>query len=508
MNSRIISCVGIALIMFCIYPSATSEAQMFEPVLEYEVGHSPRSVAIADLNTDGSEDLIVANSIGDSISVLLGNGDGTFQGAVHYGADDGPGSVAVDYLNGDGIPDLITANSLGDSVSVLLGNGDGTFGDTVNYPASDNPHSIAASDLDGDGCTDIAVTHGWIGHGSVLLGNGDGTFQAPVDIEAGEDCYSIAIDDLDQDNIPDLVVISQYNQASVLLGKGDATFQTAVDYEAGYASYSIATGDLNGDSISDLITANYVGNSVSALLGNGDGTFQEAIVSEVFGDPFSVAIGDLDGDGIPDLVTANFSPFDGDTSSVLLGNGDGTFLPAIYHLTGRRAYSVAVSDLDSDGSQDLVVANTWANKIAVLINVRVPGVTIFTDMSCVPTAGTVPFDSHLSVTLMNRVTDQPRLVAARIQVDLANGQTMANWKAGYQNIVGGSTTTSSWYQTIPALRSLIGDNLFTLVAEDVTPAPWNQPPYGASGYQAETSCTITAATHYTLPPLSKNGYPQ
>ena len=94
---------------------------------KFPVGIRPLSVAVADLNGDTVPDLVTANFRSDDVSVLLGNGDGSFQAAVAFAAGDGPFSVAVADLDGDSVPDLVTANIDGDDVSVLLGNGDGSF---------------------------------------------------------------------------------------------------------------------------------------------------------------------------------------------------------------------------------------------------------------------------------------------------------------------------------------------------------------------------------------------
>ena len=286
--------------------------------MNYGAGDGPSSVAIDDLNGDAKQDLAVANEWSGNVSVLLGNGDGTFQDAVNYGAGDRPSSVAIDDLNGDANADLAVANWGSDSVSVLLNNGDGTFQDAVNYDTGDWPSSVAIGDLNGDANADLAVAN-W-GHSvSVLLNNGDGTFQDAVN-------YSIyppgppdpvprfvAIGDLNGDANPDLAVaigspIPDYvgGNVSVLLNNGDGTFQDAVNYGAGYGPISVTIDDLDGDAHLDLAVANYWGSgNVSVLLNNGDGTFQDAVNYGAGVGPSSVAIGDLNGDAHLDLAVAN-----------------------------------------------------------------------------------------------------------------------------------------------------------------------------------------------------------
>jgi hypothetical protein len=130
-------------------------------------------VAVGDFNGDGKPDLAVANSSSNNVGVLLGNGDGTFQAAVHYAVGSGPRSVAVGDFNGDGKPDLAVANSdfisgIG-SISVLLGNGDGTFQAAVNYAAGSRPASVAVGDFNGDGRPDLAVAN--LGNNVTILLN-------------------------------------------------------------------------------------------------------------------------------------------------------------------------------------------------------------------------------------------------------------------------------------------------------------------------------------------------
>jgi FG-GAP-like repeat len=117
---------------------------------------------VGDFNGDTKLDLAVANG-GSTVSVLLGNGNGTFQTHVDYGTGNGPNSVAVGDFNGDGNLDLVTANSgvagNGKTVSVLLGNGDGTFQAHVDYGTGNGPQSVAVGDFNGDHAQDLAVAN-------------------------------------------------------------------------------------------------------------------------------------------------------------------------------------------------------------------------------------------------------------------------------------------------------------------------------------------------------------
>jgi hypothetical protein len=353
-------------------------------------------VAVGDFNGDGTPDLAVANVGSNTVSVLLGQGDGTFLPAQSYAAGSYPLSVAVGDFNGDGIPDLAVANqgtypSYNDSsVSVLLGQGDGTFLPAVNYPGGAGRRSVAVGDFNGDGKLDLAVAgygryqddYGYWHNADetvrVLLGQGDGTFLPAQAFPAGYSPQSVAVGDFNGDGKQDLAVANYTinGTVSVLLGKGDATFLPAQAFPVGSSPRSVAVGDFNGDGKLDLAVANlgtfpsYNG-GVSVLLGQGDGTLLPAVNYAAGIQPESVAVGDFNGDGIPDLAVAHLGTYPSYSDSgvsILLGKGDGTFLPAVNYAAGSGPVSVAVGDFNCDGWPDLAVANVISNDVSILLN--------------------------------------------------------------------------------------------------------------------------------------------
>jgi hypothetical protein len=201
----------------------------FAPAVNYPTGIVAASIAVADLNGDGRLDLAVANENSDNVSVLLGRGDGTFQASVNYPAGPGPAGIASGDFNGDGKLDLVVANagsSFGTTVSVLIGNGDGTFQAPVSYPAGDEPFSVAVGDFNTDGKLDLVVADSRSSVGNtvnLLLGNGDGTFQTAVPYTVGTGAVSVAVADLNSDGLLDVAVANiTSNNVSVLLNAGQA----------------------------------------------------------------------------------------------------------------------------------------------------------------------------------------------------------------------------------------------------------------------------------------------
>jgi VCBS repeat-containing protein len=340
----------------------------FGPRVSYIVGGHHASVAINDLNNDGNPDLVVTNAFLGSVSVLMGNGDGTFQPLGDYVTGDRPLSVAIVDFDGDGSVDLAVANADSDSVSILIGNGDGTFQNQVSYGTGQTPASVAIGDFNGDTELDLAVANQENGNSvSVLLGNGDGTFQTQTAYATGLSPNWVVANDLNGDSFLDLVTANgDASGVSVLIGNGDGTFANHVTYAAGSSQSSVALGDFDGDGDSDLAATNYLAATVSILLGNGDGTFQGPTTYAVGELPLSVAVSDLNLDGTLDLVVANSNS---DTLSVLLGYGDGMFESQSELDSGVTPYTVSAGDLNGDGSPDLAIASYhYTAAVSVLLN--------------------------------------------------------------------------------------------------------------------------------------------
>jgi hypothetical protein len=316
-------------------------------------------------------DVVTADANG-TVSVLLGKSDGTLQVPINIHVGGSLDSVAVGDFLGNGLDDIVTANTNG-TVDVLLSNGNGTFGAARSFTVGATPQAVAVGDFLGHGRLDV-VTANTDGTVTVLPGKGDGTFAAPITTSLGGHLTSVAVGDFNRDGKPDLVVGNDTG-VTVLLGNGAGGFQIGqtipiVLNEGGVViplgAKSVAVADFRGIGKQDVLADGNV------LLGNGDGTFGTPVSLNVGGEVVvSTVIGDFTGDGKPDIVTSNAAQpsFGGPSLSVLAGNGDGTFAPAVTIPFGQTANALAAGDFNGDGQLDLALASRLgSNTASVLLN--------------------------------------------------------------------------------------------------------------------------------------------
>jgi FG-GAP-like repeat len=357
----------------------------FRAHVDRPVGPDPSAIIAADVDRDGRLDLITANANCEpspcnfgSISVLLGNGDGTFRAHSDFSTGIVP-YIAVTEVNGDGAADIAIAHgNCGffpcgpGSVSILLGNGDGTFSGTAEYTTQRNPSSVTAADFRRTGILDLVVVNQFANTISYLRGDGHGAFQPQTVLVSGLASVYAATADFNGDGNADVVTANGTNTVSVLLGNGDGTFRSHVDYATGSGPKVVLARDVNGDGKLDLAVLNAgsgFGNSISILLGNGDGTFKARTDSPALAFANWMAAGDFNGDGKPDLAVSKDGGFDGPLS-ILLGNGNGTFqAPVAYAVTAAFPCCIATGDLNGDGKLDLAIPTTGstAGPVAVLL---------------------------------------------------------------------------------------------------------------------------------------------
>jgi hypothetical protein len=361
----------------------------FQAPIIVPTGTNPIAVAVGDFNGDGKLDVATADNAPESqcgnngaVSVLLGNGDGTFQAHVDYCVGFEPNSIAVGDFNKDGSLDLAVTNFGNGTISVLLNKGNGTFQAAANYATGIAGNSIVSADFNNDGNLDLALLDN-CGNTlsaciSVLLGKGDGTFSAPLNTNAsfGNNCdflylsaSFLAAGDLNHDGNLDVAAINPclIGEAAIFLGNGTGTFQADGDYTTGEGPVAVTLDDLNGNGNLDLITANEFDGTVSVLLGNVDGTFQPRV--DYGSGTISVVTADFNGDGKTDIASGFFGT-SGVFVAILLGNGDGTFVArADYPAPPGSTPPVALGDFNGDGVADVVTADGSAtNNVNVFLN--------------------------------------------------------------------------------------------------------------------------------------------
>jgi hypothetical protein len=377
------------------------------PITNYAVGNKPVSVVAADFHdtvTGSSTDLAVANQADSTISILPGNGDGTFapQTLIQLPTGSNPTALAAVQLTNSGHQDLVVVlnNSVttAGSVSILLGNGDGTFNQAPQSPLTvgKSPVFVATADFNGDGIEDLAVANQVDNTVSILLGNGDGTFKSPrpplIVLAANFTPTSLVTGQFTNSGHTDLVVTEKSNvtndsgSVQVFVGNGDGTFNQAPGspYPVGNAPAFVATGDFNADGILDLAVANsgppaivagtvVTGNSVSILLGNpnpnqtnvGNATFAAQTTFPAGNGPTSIAVADYNGDGAADLAVSD----EADNAVTVLLNAANNGFTALPELpVGSAPVSITSADFNNAGLPDVATADNGAAEVTVILD--------------------------------------------------------------------------------------------------------------------------------------------
>lgn len=380
MNRLRISLIGVSVAVLACSVNANDPDTNITMIW---VGKAPMSIAVADLDGDHFPDIAVANGGDSSVTILMGKGKGVFRetpGSPFYAGGD-PNDIAIADLNRDGIPDLVFANHTKKHVTVLIGDGKGSFKPMAGSPFTVNSiphtHGIVAGDFNHDGNIDL-VTDSWGNdHIVMLLENNKHGFDSPGTlIQVGKHPYQrLRAADFNKDGNLDIVTTNlDGNNVTILLGDGKGGFKESAGspFAAGDSPFGVAIGDINGDGNLDLavdnspsVTSSNTGHDgLTILLGDGTGRF-----AKMAGSPFAtgngpvqVAIGDVNSDSINDVVVTNYKDRN---ITVFLMSRSG--LASQYNIqVGSQPDGIAIADLDGDGRNEILVTNSGDNTISII----------------------------------------------------------------------------------------------------------------------------------------------
>jgi hypothetical protein len=345
----------------------------------YLVGDNPQDVAGGDVNGDGIADIVTANFFGGSVSVLIGNGDGTFQGATELflippESELGAGAVDVEIgdLNGDGRGDIVVgvgSPDLGNpAVAVFLGDVvNGGFTAPEFYGFSTQIRGVRIANMNGDAFPDVVYANRDDDSLNVLPGVGDGTFDLESFTVFPDGPIGTVLADFNNDGVLEVATATTFTHEVIVTVNDGAGNLTELARYPVPAADGMAGGDLNGDGRVDLVVSDVNSNAVHFLLGNPDGSFQAAQTVSTGANslPLGMNVADLNSDGFDDIVSGRYIA---SAVGVLLSNGDGTFNSSIDIPAGSGPRSVAFADFNGDGAVDVVVGTAGNDSASVLLN--------------------------------------------------------------------------------------------------------------------------------------------
>ncbi|CAF0849676.1 unnamed protein product [Adineta ricciae] len=337
----------------------------------------PQSLVVNDFNNDKLQDIVVVSAGTNNVFAFLKYDTGSLkrQTSIKTGDSTTPRSISVDDFNKDGRLDFVILNSGNNNFGIFLGLGNGTFSTQMTYSTgqNSNPWSLRVHDIDQDDCLDIIVTNSWSNTIGIFLGLCDGTFSTQMSFytayNSGPEAFAIA--DFDNDTQWDVVVCLEFiGQISILYEYQNSTFSSPVFYTIGTYTYpsGVAVADLNYDNHLDMVVINYGTSNLALFYGRGNRTFANPVFYTTgnSSNPSSVVLIDLDKDGNMDIIVGNSGA---DNICVFYGRSDGTTYDQEFFATGAGStpYQIVVRDVNNDKRFDIIVANYGSNSIGVLL---------------------------------------------------------------------------------------------------------------------------------------------
>lgn len=348
-----------------------------------QVGTGPVAMASADIDGDGERDLVVANEGSDSapgsVSILHGNGDGSFtvilqDDPAHPGetlpdiqAELGTRAVALGNIDADPALDIVALNSRSNTLSIFTGQGGGAFAPGGTLTTGASPQDVKLVDLNGDGKLDLVIAEANEDAVAVRLGNGDRTFAAATSYVVGTAPSKLGVGDLDDDGKLDIVASnSRSGDVTVLRGDGAGGFGGARSYVGDAEPQALTLADLNDDDKLDVVVATQGGDdgpTVAVLRNRGAGVLQAVEDVAAGNGPSALATADVTDDGLPDLVVTG----DLGNVTILPSLADGGFAAPLTVNIGGRGLGLLAADLNGDSLPDIAVVDNQNNRVAVAI---------------------------------------------------------------------------------------------------------------------------------------------
>ncbi|MDB5293506.1 MAG: Integrins alpha chain, partial [Phycisphaerales bacterium] len=471
---------------------------------------------------NANADLFISNQ-NNTVSVLLGNGNGTFAAPTTIAVSGAPLPLATGDFNGDGKLDIVagttTSGSSPGSISIILGNGDGTFQAAHNVTAFSSNHAIAVGHFVDGGPADVVAVTNTAGAGNnlgIMFGNGAGGAASFAQMFVPHGSIStVAVANLGNGH-DDIVIVDQAdNKVTFILGNGNGTFQAPVDYAVGLAPTSVALGtfDTNANNNVDIVTANSLDGTVSFLPNNGNGTFGTAVASKVTGSatgggPLKVRDTEFNGDGKRDLLLL-LSPGSSGDATVMLGNGDGTFHTGtiIPKTAGHTRDAIAAGDLNGDGLTDAVVSDPAL--ITSLINVTNQDTTPPTavvDATQAPGSGQASIYNFTVTYTDNTQVDATTLGNGNLIVTFPNGTTTQAATLLNTNLGNAASIQATYQISFPSNLTTANNGVYSVSinANSVKDANGNAVPAGSIG---SFTLAVSATQPPPIPPTSGNPPP-
>ncbi|MBI3818037.1 MAG: VCBS repeat-containing protein [Planctomycetes bacterium] len=336
---------------------------------------SPVAVATADIDEDGFPDFAVVNENSNNVMIRFGDGSGGFSAPLVPVVGNGPRALAIADVNGDRNLDIVTADFLGSTLTIIHGTGTQLTGGISTIPLIHQPNSIVISDIDMDGDPDLVFGYVDLGAGpiptgsgyGIIMNNGGGSFALPVYNAYFNEVNAILLQDFNGDGLPDLAIAEEgilagSSNMDILINVGAGVFSLAsLNLSPGMKPVAIATGDANRDGVMDIVMAEYTTNDLALYIGAGGGGFGAPAIHPAGANPTGVILTDITGDGIGELINTS----EGGSALIrrVLGAASATSVS-----TGLNPAGLACADFKLRGKVDFVTANPTNDNVTVIFD--------------------------------------------------------------------------------------------------------------------------------------------